>query len=256
MLNHNIDMLKAVIIEDELHCREVLYNLLAEYCSEINVVAMEADVQEGINTIKVNCPDLIFLDIELQTGSGFEILKKLPHLNFEVIFTTAYEHYALKAIKFSAIDFLLKPVDVDELIEAVEKVRKKRSEESCNRRLEVLLKNMQDKGKEQQTITLSTMEGFEFVRIMDIIRCEALGAYTHFFLKAGKNILVSKNLKEYENILSDHNFFRVHQSHLINLIEVVKYVKSDEQVILKNGDVVKVSHSRKESFLNKMKEFR
>jgi two-component system, LytTR family, response regulator len=248
-------MLKVVIVEDELHSREALNNLLAEYCPEVNVIAMEADVQEGINAIKVNRPDLIFLDIELQTGSGFEILKKLPHLNFEVIFTTAYEHYALKAIKFSAIDFLLKPVDVDELIEAVEKVRKKRSEESHNRRLEVLLENMHDKGKEQQTITLSTMEGLEFVRVTDIIRCEALGAYTHFFLKAGKKILVSKNLKEYENILSDHDFFRVHQSHLISLTELAKYMKSDEQVILKNGDVVKVSHSRKESFLNKMKEF-
>ena len=248
-------MLKVVIVEDELHSREALSNLLADYCPEVNVIDMVADVVEGIASVKLNRPDLIFLDIELQIGTGFEILKKLPHLNFEVIFTTAYEHYALKAIKFSAIDFLLKPIDVDELIEAVEKVRKKRSEELHNRKLEVLLENMQEKGKEHHTITLSTMEGLEFVRVADIIRCEAMGAYTHFVLKGIKRILVSKNLKEYENILSDHNFFRVHQSHLISLSEVIKYMKSDEQVILKNGDVVKVSHSRKESFLNKMKDF-
>lgn len=245
-------MLKVVIVEDELHSRETLRNLLTEFCSQVEIMAMAPTLADGVYAIKTLRPDLVFLDIELQPHTGFELLEQVPNINFQVIFTTAYEHYALKAIKFSAIDYLLKPVDVEELVEAVDKVQKIRDQENRNQRVEVLLNNMQNLNNNQHTITLSTLEGMEFVPVSDIIRCEAMGAYTHFVLRNGKKILVSKHLKEYENLLADHRFFRVHQSHLINLTEVARFVKPDEQVILKNGDVIKVAHNRKENFLAMM----
>ena len=245
-------MLQVVIVEDELHSRETLRNLLNEYCVQVEIMAMAATLTEGVHAIKINRPDLVFLDIELQPHTGFDLLEQVSHHDFQVIFTTAYEHYALKAIKFSAIDYLLKPIDVEELIDAVEKVQKKREEEKRNKRVEVLLNNLQNMNHTQHTITLSTMEGMEFVCVAEIVRCEAMGAYTHFILRNGKKILVSKHLKEYENLLVDHRFFRVHQSHLINLTEVERFVKPDEQVVLKNGDVIKVAHNRKESFLAMM----
>ncbi len=248
-------MIKVIIIEDEAHSRNALKNMLSSYCPSVGIVSMASDIKEGVSAIHLHKPDLLFLDIELQTGTGFDLLENVRNLSFEVIFTTAYEHYALKAIKFSAIDYLLKPVDIEELIEAVEKVKKKRNKDIRNRKLEVLLENIQIKGKARQTITLSTMEGLEFVCINDIIRCEAMGSYTQFILNMGKKVLVSKHLKEYENLLNDHGFFRIHQSHLINLSEVIKFTKSDGQVELKNGEHVKVSHNRKESFLKKMKEY-
>lgn len=247
-------MLQVVVIEDELHSRETLNNLLNEYCN-VDIVELASSLKEGIQAIKTHQPDLVFLDIELQPHTGFDLLEQTTHYNFEVIFTTAYEHYALKAIKFSAIDYLLKPVDVDELIQAVQKVQKIKEEERRNKRVEVLLSNLQTMNNTQHTITLSTMEGMEFVRVADIIRCEAMGAYTLFVLRSGKKIMVSKHLKEYENLLSEYRFFRVHQSHLINLVEVARFVKPGEQVALKNGDVVKVAHNRKENFLALMSSF-
>lgn len=248
-------MLQVVIVEDELHSRETLRNLLTEFCAQVEIVAMAATLSEGVHAIKTNRPDLVFLDIELQPHTGFDLLEQVANQNFHLIFTTAYEHYALKAIKFSAIDYLLKPIDVEELIDAIEKVQKIRDEEMHNKRVEVLLNNMQNMNNTQHTITLSTMEGMEFVCVADIVRCEAMGAYTHFILRNGKKILVSKHLKEYENLLADHRFFRIHQSHLINLTEVARFVKPDEQVVLKNGDVIKVAHNRKENFLSMMKTF-
>lgn len=248
-------MLQVVIVEDELHSRETLRNLLNEYCTQVEIMAMAATLTEGVHAIKTNRPDLVFLDIELQPHTGFDLLEQVTNHDFELIFTTAYEHYALKAIKFSAIDYLLKPIDVEELIDAVEKVQKKRDQVKRNKRVEVLLNNLQNMNNTQHTITLSTMEGMEFVCVADIIRCEAMGAYTQFNLRNGKKILVSKHLKEYENLLSDHRFFRVHQSHLINLTEVERFVRPDEQVVLKNGDVIKVAHNRKENFLAMMSSF-
>ncbi len=248
-------MLRVVIVEDEWHSREMLHHLVQEYCAAVQVVASAASVEEGVAVIRKTRPDLVFLDIEMQTGNGFELLEKTYSLHFDVIFTTAFEHYALKAIKFSAIDYLLKPIDVEELIEAVEKVHRKRKNEWHSQQLAVLVHNLQTKNHEQHTITLSTTEGLEFIKVTDIIRCEAMGSYTHFFLKNGRKILVSKHLKEYENLLTDYHFFRIHQSHLINLAEVERFSrKNGGHVILKDKTLLKISSHRRELFINLMQQ--
>ncbi len=246
-------MLKVVIVEDELHSRETLKNLVNDYCEDVEIVALAGAVQEGIKAIQSYQPDLVFLDIEMPSGTGFDLLEKIQSFNFEVIFTTAFEHYALKAIKFSAIDYLLKPIDIEELQAAILKVKEKKHSIQ-NKKLETLLGNMQVKSNREQTISLSTSEGFEFIPVADILFCEANGSYTNFHLKASKTLLVSKHLKEYENLLSEHNFMRVHNSYLINLLEVKKYVKADGGfIVMKNDATVNISNKKKDDFLQQMR---
>ncbi|UII23993.1 LytR/AlgR family response regulator transcription factor [Fulvivirga ligni] len=245
-------MLKTIIVEDEPHGRETLKNLLTEYCEDVTIAALCGTVVEGIEAIDKEQPDLVFLDIELHTGNGFEVLEQVKKLNFEVVFTTAYEDYAIKAIKFSALDYLLKPIDISELKEAVEKTRERRKEMDYNKNLHNLVSNI--KGFEQKRISLSTMEGVEFIKTEDIIRLEANGSYTNFFLVGGRKLVVSKNLKEYENLLSDHDFYRTHYSTLINLRQVDRYLKQDGGcVVLKDGSQAPVSQKRKELFFEAMK---
>lgn len=247
--------LKVVIVEDEKNSREGLRNLIEEFCTDTEVKGMASSVDEGIALIKEVKPDLLMLDIEMQTATGFDLLEKLGEVNFDVIFTTAYEQYAIKAIKFSAIDYLLKPIDVNELVQAVDRVKAKRNNTNSNQQVELLLKNLKLENPKTHKITLSTSEGMVFIPVTEIIRCEAQGAYTTFFLKENKKILVSKNLKEYESLLSDYNFFRIHNSHLINLGEVERYIKSDGgYVVMKDGSQVAISNTRKDEFLELMKQ--
>ncbi len=247
--------LKVVIVEDEKNSREGLRNLIEEFCTGTEVKGMASSVDEGIALIQAEKPDLVMLDIEMQTATGFDLLEKLGEVNFDVIFTTAYEQYAIKAIKFSAIDYLLKPIDVNELIQAVDRVKVKRNSHSSNQQVELLLKNLRLENPKTHKITLSTSEGMVFIPVTDIIRCEAQGAYTTFYLKENKKILVSKNLKEYESLLHDYNFFRIHNSHLINLGEVERYIKSDGgYVVMKDGSQVAISNTRKDEFLELMKQ--
>ncbi len=246
-------MLRVVIVEDELHSRETLKNLVNEYCDQVEIVALAGGLKEGVQAIQNEQPDLVFLDIEMPNGTGFDLLEKIQHLNFEVIFTTAFEHYALKAIKFSAIDYLLKPIDIEELQAAVGKVQQKKKSNQ-NKNLETLISNLNVKSNREQTISLSTSEGFEFIPVAEIIFCEANGSYTNFHLKGNKKLLVSKHLKEYENLLSEHNFMRVHNSFLINLIEVKKYVKAEGgYIVMKNEAMVNISNKKKDEFLHQMK---
>ncbi|MDN5211479.1 LytTR family DNA-binding domain-containing protein [Fulvivirgaceae bacterium BMA12] len=248
-------MLRIIIVEDELHSRESLRNLVNDYCEDVEVVAVAESVEEGLEKIISHKPDLLFLDIEMQTGTGFDLLEQSKNFSFEVIFTTAFEHYALKAIKFSAIDYLLKPIDVEELQAAVVKVQKKKDTLTQNKKLINLLSNIQNTDSKQHKITLATSEGLEFINVTDIIFCEANGSYTNFHLKQEKNLIVSKHLKEYENLLNEYNFLRVHQSYLINLAEVEKFVKSNGgYIIMKGGEQVSISHKKKEEFVLKMSE--
>lgn len=244
-------MLNTIIVEDEDNAREMLQNLLAKYCPEVNVLAACGNIEDGLAAIEEHRPDLLFLDIEMQTGTGFDLLEKVEYRGFEVIFTTAYDTYALKAIKFSAIDYLLKPIDVGDLQHAVQQVEQKKHQTDQQRKLEVLLSNLNPQQRpEDKSITLSTSDGLQFVKISDIVRCEANGAYTNFVLKNRKDILVSKNLKEYENLLSDYSFYRIHHSHLINLSEVDRYVKADGgYVVMKDGSQVGISNKKKDEFL-------
>lgn len=246
-------MLNAIIVEDELHSREALKNLVLDYCPEVSVAGLATSIEEGVSAIDQLHPDLVFLDIALKAGTGFDLLEKVQFRRFDIIFTTAYEHFALRAIKFSAIDYLLKPIDLEELQTAVNKVLTKNNS-SYGQRLEVLLKNLQDHDSQRHIITLSTQQGLVFIPIADIIRLEAMGSYTHFILRNGKKIMVSKHLKEYEQLLQGYSFFRIHQSHLINTCEVERFVKSDGgYVVLKDQTQLTVANNRKESFLIHMR---
>ncbi len=246
-------MLEVIIIEDEGHGQNTLKNLLVDYCREVRIVGIAGSVKEGIHAIQCQKPDLIFLDIELHSGTGFEILENVKRFDFEVIFTTAYENYAIKAIKFSAIDYLLKPIDIEELQEAVEKVRRRREKSLQNNNVLNLVRNLQDINNQHKIITLSTLEGIEFIPVSDIVKLEANGSYTTFQLKQKRSLLVSKNLKEYENLLSEYGFFRVHHSCIINLSEVERYIKSDGgMIILKDGSQADISNKKKDKFLELM----
>ncbi len=235
--------MRTILIDDEKKSLNVLKNIIEEYCKDVDIIAIADNVENGITLIKKHKPDLIFLDIEMKTASGFDLLERLGNFEFEVIFTTAYEQYAIKAIRYNALDYLLKPIDVSELRTAIDKVSHKLSRKSGN-----------ETGISNHTkITISTSEGVYFVEFKNIIRCEADGAYTNIFLLDKRKITVSKNIKEYEMLLQNNHFVRIHNSHIINLYEVDKYLKSDGgQVVLKDGNILPLSINKKEEFLQKM----
>jgi two-component system, LytTR family, response regulator len=244
-------MIRTVVIEDEEHSRKMLMEMLHENCRAINVVGSADSVKTGLTTIAEQKPELVFLDIELQSETSFEILQMLPEINFELVFTTAFDHYALRAIKFCAIDYLLKPIDLNELRLAVAKVEKRMNRENLNRNLEVLLNNIKSNSQSNHRIALSTLEGLLFVNVRDIIYCESNGPYTQFVFKQGDKMVTSKHLKEYEDLLGGYNFFRIHKSYLVNLQEIKKYIRGDGgQLIMSNGASLNVSKQRKEGFLN------
>src|SRR5262245_42309913 len=244
-------MIRTVVIEDEKPSRTMLLELLHEHCKQVSVVAEADSVKSGLTAIAEQKPELVFLDIELQSETAFEILEKLPEINFELIFTTAFDHYALKAIKFCAIDYLLKPIDLNELVIAVAKAEKRLNHEHLNKNLEALLNNLKTCSQNNHRIALPTLEGLLFVKVSDIIYCESSGPYTHFFLKQPEKILTSKHLKEYEDLLRGYSFFRIHKSYLVNLQEIQKYVRGEGgHLIMSNGAALSVSKQRKEQFMN------
>lgn len=248
-------MIRAIIVEDEKHSRETLRNLLAEFCPQVSLAGMAASVEEALPLIRAARPDLLFLDIELQTGTGFDLLAQLPDLDFDIIFTTAFEQYAIKAIKFSSLDYLLKPIDLEELQAAVAKAEKRQAETGHKAQLDVLLSHLRSPGGATRKICLSTAEGLEFITTSDILYCEANGSYTDFHLKPNRKIVVSKNLKEYESLLSDRDFMRVHNSFLINLREVRRFVKSEGGYIMMNNDaMIGISPKKRPEFFERMEE--
>jgi two-component system LytT family response regulator len=203
----------------------------------------------GIKAIEKHQPDLVFLDVEMPKNDGFELFNAIHPINFEVIFTTAHEQYALKAFRTTAIDYLLKPIDLDELVNAVKKVEEKRSNDTVNKNFEVFMNNLKSNSANQQ-IAISSSDGLLFIKIENIVYLRGDGAYTYFFLKTGERITTSKNLKEYEDLLAEYDFFRVHKSYLIHLHEMKKYVRGEGgYVVMSNGDSADVSKRRKEAFL-------
>lgn len=242
--------MKTVIIEDEYHSREFLKTVLTDLLPDLSLVGMADLVPTGVALIDETLPELVFLDVEMHGGTGFDLLERVKHRDFEVVFTTAYDHYALQAIKFSAVDYLLKPIDLDELQVAVQKVRDQRVGQSPNRALTQLLQTLHQPNAEPQTITLATSEGLEFVALSDIVWLEAAGAYTTFHLKGKRTIMVSKNLKEYEQMLPAKHFFRLHNSHMVNLNEVRRMLKTDGgYAILSDGSSLMISPRRKDEFM-------
>jgi two-component system, LytTR family, response regulator len=244
-------MIKAVIIDDEEGARESLANIIGRYFSEITVVAKAAGVDDAYEQINNTNPDIVFLDIEMPSGSGFSLLERFEKVNFEVIFVTAFDHYAIKAIKFSALDYLLKPVDIDDLKEAITHFKNKNrtSVSSVNTQLDVLFNNLKKDGAKK--IAIPDTHGFSYIDFSEIIRCESDGNYTTFHLTGNKKIISSRTLGEYESLLESENFFRVHRSHIINLSHLVRYVKGEGgYVVMSDGSSVEVSRRKKQEFLD------
>ncbi|NNE54550.1 MAG: response regulator transcription factor, partial [Flavobacteriales bacterium] len=221
-------MLRAIIVDDEEDARGTLRAFISQFCKQVEIVEEADGVNDGYRKILNNDPDLVFLDIQMEDGTGFDLLQKIRNPQFNVIFCTAFDEYAIKAFKYSAIDYLLKPIDPDELIEAVSKVKK--NDDSASARIESLVENAEK--KEMDRITLSSQEGLTFVKLENIMRLESDSNYTHFFLKTGEKITVPKSLKEFENLLPTSRFFRTHQSHLVNLAYVKKYMREDGGYVL------------------------
>lgn len=243
-------MLRAVIVEDEKRSRETLFGLLKMYCKNVEIVGEAENVQEGLMLIRQQSPDVVFLDIQMPDGSGFKLLELIEDIKFDVIFTTAYDQFAIKAIRYSALDYLLKPIYPDDLIRAVKKAEKNKQILKSNENIKVLLENINLPPAESPKIILSTSEKINVVKVDDIVRCESDNYYTMFFFTNGKRLLVSKTLKEQEELLSGHNFIRPHKSHLVNVKYIKSYIKSDGGMILmENGSKVPVSRRKKEHII-------
>ncbi|MCI5058991.1 MAG: LytTR family DNA-binding domain-containing protein [Flavobacteriales bacterium] len=242
--------MKAVIIDDEEKARENLKFLLEEFCPEVKPVALVGTIDAAVEAIKQHQPDFILLDIRMKGETGFQLFDKLESVDFEIIFTTAFDEYAIQAFKLSAIDYLLKPIDVEELKDAVAKVSKMQNKMQSKEKVTNLIKNLDGEQNNLTKLALPTFDGLSFVKIEDILRCESDENYTKFFLKDGSKRLVSKTIKFYEELLTPHNFFRVHRSHMVNLEYVTDYYKGDGgSVKLVDGTEVMVSRRRKEDFL-------
>ncbi|MEP7220304.1 MAG: LytTR family DNA-binding domain-containing protein [Bacteroidota bacterium] len=239
-------MIRSVIIDDERRSRETLSTLLTQYCPAIEVITSADSVESGERVIRSERPDLLFLDIEMPYGTGFDLLRSLQGLRFEVIFTTAHSHYAIKAIKSGALDYLMKPIDRDDLVSAVERAQKKLSSQT-----EQEIANAPS--SELNRIALPSFDGLVLVEISSIIRCEARGNYTAFHFEDRDQILVARTLKEFETMLGDLNFFRVHHGHLINLQHIRKYVRGEGgHVIMNDNTTVTVSRRRKVDLMKRL----
>jgi two-component system LytT family response regulator len=243
-------MIKAIIVDDEVTARETLTDLLQHYCPQVTVLSSAESVKSAVPLIKMHQPDLVFLDIEMPFENGFKLFEKFPQQNFSVVFVTAYDQYAIKAIKFSAMDYLLKPINPDELIGAIEKVNnKKMSEEENKKRIELLMSNL-DHPKKIKQIALPSSKGAVFVDMDTIVRCSADGNYTKFHLSDGKSHLITKNLGEYEELMEEYHFFRVHHSHLVNLNHIKTYIRGNGgYVVMSDATQVEVSRRKKNEFL-------
>lgn len=245
-----MDMLAAIIIEDEKKSRENLHGMLEIYCPNVKVVGQADGVKAGIEVIEKNKPDIVFLDIQMPDGSGFKLLEQLNAINFEIIFTTAFDQYAIKAIKYSALDYLLKPIDPEDLVGSVKKVEQKVSQKKANESIQVLLENIKSRSEEPEKIILSTAKKIHVVKVDDIVRCESDNYYTTFFFTNGKTMLISKTLKENEDLLSSHNFIRPHKSHLVNVKYIKSFLKRDGGYIrMTDGSEVPVSRRKKEKII-------
>lgn len=245
------NQLKAIIIDDELECIDFLANELSEYCPDVEIVASSSSGKDGIKAIIKHQPDMVFLDIDMPFVNGFDVIEMVPNIDFPVIFTTAYDQYALKAFKISAIDYLLKPVQPADLEQAVDKVRRIKRQGNSQRQIEFLIEQLKDiENNSVRKIALPTFDGLEFIKLDEILYCQSDGAYSNVFFKTGKKMYISKPLRFLEDILCDYHFFRVHNSYIVNLNHVHKYSKTDGGIlIMDNGDHVRVSRSKKQELL-------
>ena len=247
-------MIKAIIVDDEKKFIDSLNEMINEnFHDKVKVIAKSKSVKEAVHAIKIHDPDLVFLDVEMPPGNGFQVLEQIENKKFEVIFITAYDQYAIKAIRFSALDFLLKPFGVQDLSDALKRYDEKILTEKTQKQYEVLLYNIKSVSDSRKKIALPTLNGFTIVSLADIIRCESESNYTQFFLKDKSNILVCKPLKDYEELLEENGFFRVHQSHLINVQFIKNYSRDiGGTIMMTDGSEIAVSRRKKDEFIKRL----
>jgi two-component system LytT family response regulator len=245
-------MITATIVDDEPYCCEALATLLERYCPDVKILDICYSAAAALQSIHDHKPQILFLDIEMPHMNGFELLQKIPEINFELIFTTSYDQYAIKAIRFSALDYLLKPVDREELQKAVQKVVQ-RTLHPHHEQIEILLQKLSHPTIPINKIAIPTMEGLQMLFVENIISCSSDSNYTVLHLRNKQKIIASRTLKEIEEMLEDYSFARVHHSYLVNLNEVEKYIKGEGgYLIMSDGSSVDVSRSRKEMLLKKL----
>lgn len=242
-------MIKAVVIDDEINNQELISNLLKSYAENIQVVGLADSVESAYKTIQEHQPDLIFLDVQMPDGTGFDLLKKFEKINFKIIFVTAHQEFALEAFKYSALDYILKPLSPANLLAAVKKAEETMGSDELNMKLKILLNNIAEPFKNKKKIVLKTMERIYSVDLDDIIRFESDGGYTKVYLTDGKRIMVSKTMKEYDDLLLDAGFLRVHHSHLINMNHLFCFEKAEGHVVMKDDSVVPVSNRKKDHLM-------
>ncbi len=246
-------MLKTVIIDDDYVSRMVLREMLEKFLDNIEILGEAGTVADGVKLIEETDPELVLLDISMPDGTGFDLLDKLKVINFKLIFITAYSEYAVKAFKYSAFDYIVKPLNIEELTQAIKRVpRIKRVDSKI--RVKTLKENLlsPDEGS-SKTVALPEINGFAIVKIEDIVRCEGKRNYTRIIFKEASEKVVSRTLLEFEHLLSPLGFVRIHRSHLVNILNVVRYLKSEGGMVeLKTGELLKVSPKHKENLLNKL----
>lgn len=243
-------MIKAILIDDEESSLSALKEKLTAHCRQVNIIALCENAAKGIDAIDRLRPDIVFLDIEMPVMNGFVMLQQLTHKNFELIFTTAYDHYAIKAIRYSALDYLVKPIEIDDLKEAVKKAEEKRNHSYPNPQIELLVEQLVNKKNTFSRIAIPTTEGLRFIKVEDIIYLEASVNYTHIYTSEKKKYIVSRTLKDFEDMLPTEIFLRIHNSYIINKNYAEKYIRGEGgQVVLSNGTTLDVSKRKKSEFL-------
>ncbi|MFC2106842.1 LytR/AlgR family response regulator transcription factor [Bacteroidota bacterium] len=243
-------MIRTLVIDDEVKARETIIDMLNLFCKEVDVLGEASSVSTGYEMIKHYKPDLILLDIKMNDGTGFDLLKKFDKIDFYVIFITAFDEYAIDAFKFSAIDYLLKPIDPDELTDSVLKVEKRMEQDNYSLHLNTFFDNLESTNSKIKKLVLKTSDSVHVVSLNEIIRCQSDKNYTHFFTIHNERIIVSKTLKEFEELLSNYDFFRAHQSHLINLNFIKRFEKMNGgNLVMKDNSKVPVSFRKKEELM-------
>ena len=251
------ELITCIIIDDEKDCRDTLNTLLTKYCPGLKIVSQCKSAEEGITAIKKYKPKVVFLDVEMPKATGFDMLSNLEERNFELIFTTAFDQYAIRAFKYSAVDYLLKPIGIEDLKNAILKIKDKLVFKNPPQQLDIMFQHLRQFQNPNNQIGLPTLGGLQFVPIQQIIRCQAFNNYTDFFLLSKIKITVTKTLKDVEELLVEYSFFRIHDSHLVNLNHISKYERGEGgTVFMRDGAEVDVSRRKKDDFIKKLAELK
>ncbi len=246
-----MEKLTAILIDDEEISREILRSYLTDYCPNVEIIGEAANITDGEKLIKEKSPAVVFLDIEMPYGNGFDLIERIETIDFEVVFITAFSDYAIKALNLSASYYILKPIDIDELVAAVDKINVKRNNKDSLSNTKILAENIKSLNNKEKKMVIPQLDGFEVVKINSIIRAEASDNYTILYLEENKKYVLSKTLKYYEELLTEYGFLRTHKSHLLNLAQIVKYKKGKVgQAIMSDGSSVLVSSGAKKELMN------